>query len=157
MMLAMGTGRDAGVGPADVAIKGQSVGRRRRLGRGQADAENGVGPELALVGRSVGLDQGAVKRHLVAGIPANGHLGQGTVDVGHGLGHAFAAVALLVAVPQLDRFVNSRAGSRGNRGPAKSAVGQNHIDLDGRVASAVKNLAPTHLGDRCNGFAHGVS
>ena len=58
------------------------------------------------------------------------------------MGHAFAAVALLVAVPQLDCFVNSRAGSRGNRGPAEGAVGQNHIDLHGRITSAIKNLAP---------------
>ena len=138
----LGDGQNPCVGPADVAIKGQSVRRRRGLGRGQADAEDGVGPELALVRSAVGLDERAIERHLVAGIPANGHLGQRSVDVGHGMGHAFAAVALLVAVPQLDRFVDSRAGPRGNRGPAEGAVGQNHIDLHGRVAAAVKNLAP---------------
>ena len=120
------------------------------LGRGQADAEDGIGPELTLVRSAVGRDQRAVQRHLVAGIPADGHLGQRSVDVGHGLGHALAAVALLVPIPQLDRFVNSRAGSRGNRGPAKGAVGQYHIDLHGRIPAAVKNLAPAYLGDRRN-------
>ena len=90
-----------------------------------------------------------------AGVAADGHLGQRAVDVGHGLGHAFAAVALLVAVAQLDRLVDSRAGPRGNRGPAERAVGQDHIDLDGRVAAAVENLAPAHLGDRRNWFTHG--
>ena len=42
------------------------------------------------------------------------------------------------------------AGPGGNRGPAEGAVGQDHIDLDGRVAAAIQNLAPAHLGDRRN-------
>ena len=138
-------GQHAGVGAADVAVQRQAVGRGGRLGGGQADAQDRVGAELPLVGRAVGRDQRAVQPDLVGRIATHGDLGQRRVDVGHRLGHAFAEVARLVAVAELDRLVDSRAGPRGNRRPAERAVGQDHVHFDGRVAAAVEDLATDEL------------
>ena len=149
-------GQDAGVGAADVAVERQAVGRGGRLGGGQADAQDRVGAELALVRRAVGRDQRAVEPDLVGRVAAHGDLGQRRVDVGDGLGHALAEVARLVAVAQLDRLVDPRAGPGGDRGPAQRAVGQDHIHLDGRVAAAVEDLAPANLRDRSKLLTHGV-
>ena len=60
----------------------------------------------------------------------------------------FAEIPLLVAVAQLDGLVDAGAGPRGDGRPAEGAVGEDHVDLDGRVAAAVKDLAPANLGDR---------
>ena len=47
------------------------------------------------------------------------------------------------------------AGARGDRRAAEGAVGQDHVDLDGRVAAAVQDLAPADLGDRSKWLTHG--
>src|SRR5262249_58225818 len=106
-----------------------------RLGGGQGDAEDRVGAELALVRRAIGGDQGGVEPHLVGRVAADGDPGQGGVDVLDGLGDALAQVAALVAVAELDRLVGARAGPGGDRGAAEGPVGQDHVDLDGRVAA----------------------
>ena len=77
------------------------------------------------------------------------------VDVGDRLGHAFAQVALLVAVAELDRLVDSRAGSGGNRRPPKRAVGQDHVHFDGWVAAAVEDLATNDSRDGRRLATHG--
>ena len=59
--------QDAGVGAAEVAVERQAVGGGGGLGGGQADAEDGVGAELALVRGAVGGDHGAVEPDLVGG------------------------------------------------------------------------------------------
>ena len=90
-----------------------------------------------------------------AGSRPDGDLGQRRVDVGDGLGHAFAEVARLVAVAELDRLVDSRAGPGGNRRPPERAVGQDHVHFDGRVAAAVEDLATANLRNRSRLATHG--
>ncbi len=51
----------------------------------QADAQDRVGAEIALVRRAVGRDQRAIQSHLVGGIAPHGDLGERPVHVGHGL------------------------------------------------------------------------
>ena len=140
-------GQDPGVDAAEVAVERQARGDRGGLGGGEADAEDRVGAQLALVLGAVGGDQGGVEGALLGGVHADGGLGERAVDVGHRLRDTLAQVALLVAVAELDRLVGAGAGPRGHGGPAERAVGQDDVDLDGRVAPAVEDLASEHRGD----------
>ena len=142
-------GQDAGVGAADVAVERQAVGGGGRLGGGQADAQDRVGAELPLV-------RACRRRRSARGRARPGRPGRGrrrpwparALTLATALVTPFAEVPRLVAVAELDRLVDAGAGPRGDRRAAERAVGQDHVDLDGRVAAAVEDLAPADLGDR---------
>ena len=131
--------RDAGVG-------------RRRLRNGERAAEDGVGAEARLVLRAVELDQRRVDGLLIVCIEPSDRSGDLPVDVAHGLQHALAAVAALVAVAQLDRLElpGRRAGRNG--GAAGRAGLQRDLDLHGRIAARVEDLTRMHTGDRRGGY-----
>ena len=92
-----------GPGPADVAVQGQADLVGRGVGHGQRDAEDGVGPEAALVVGPVEVDQRRIEAPLVEGFEPLDGIGDLPVDVGDGAEHALAAVAV-AAVAQLDRL-----------------------------------------------------
>jgi hypothetical protein len=62
-------------------------------------------------------------------------------DVRHRLEHALAAELALVAVAKLDRLVGAGGGTRRNGRAADRAVRQDDVDLDGRIAARVEDLA----------------
>ena len=137
--------------PAEVAVERQAGGRRRRLGHGQADAENGVGAEPALVLRAVELHQRGVDAALVLRVHPRQRIEDLPVDRVHGLGHALAEVAALVAVAQLDRLVRAGRGARRHRRAALRAVLEHHVHLDRRVAAAIQDLAADDVDDGGHG------
>ena len=65
---------------------------------------------------------------------------------------ALAAVAGLVAVPQLDGLVDAGRGAGRDGGPAQRAVLRDDVDLDGGVAARVEDLPGVDPGD--GGVAH---
>ncbi len=145
--------QQVGVGTADVAEQRQLG----RLGRGprdrQRDAEQRVGSEPGLRGRAVQVDQRLVDQPLLAGLEAD----QGRSDlVQHaedGLLDTLAAVALLVAVPQLDGLELAGAGAAGHGGAGDGAVVQRHLHLDSGVAARVEDLAGSDGVDARHGGA----
>ncbi len=70
-----------------------------------------------------------------------------------GLQHALAAVARLVAVAQFHRLVRAGGGAGRHRRAAERAAVEHHVDLDGRIAAAVEDLAGDDVGDGGHGFA----
>ena len=62
--------QDPGADAAEVAVERQVVRRRRRVGAGERHAEDRVGPERALVGRPVDVDEGGVDAGLVRRVEA---------------------------------------------------------------------------------------
>ena len=112
-----------GVGStADVAVERELGGFRCRLGNGQRRAEDGVGAELALVGRAVELDERLVYGALVGGLHADERIGDLFVYVVDSGEHAFAKVASGLGIPQLDGFELAGRGARRNRCTAEGAI-----------------------------------
>ena len=138
-------------GAAEVAIERQAARLRRRLGRRQRHAEDGVGAEAGFVARAVELDQRRVDAALVLGIHAGKRVEDLGVDRIDGLLDALAEVARLVAVAQLDRLVRARGGARRHRRAAHGAILQHDVDLDRRVAAAVEDFAADDVDDGGHG------
>jgi hypothetical protein len=64
---------------------------------------------------------------------------------------AISPLTLRTAVAQFDRFVGAGRGTRRHRGAAHAAVFQRHVHFDGRIASAVENLAGMDVDNRGHG------
>ena len=69
------------------------------------------------------------------------------VDRADRLQHALAAVALLVAVAQLDRLVRAGRGAGRHGGAAHGAAFELDLDLDGGIAAAVEDFAGADVDD----------
>src|SRR3546814_18543972 len=67
--------------------------------------------DLALVLGAVEVDQALVKRNLVISVEALQRLRDRLVDILHGLQHALAQVAGLVAIAQFDRLLRTGGSS----------------------------------------------
>lgn len=82
-----GHGQGDPLDPAQVAVKGQAQGLGRRPGHGQGDREDGVRPQVGLVGGAVQLQHGPVHPFLVQGVHADELGGDALVDVLHRPAH----------------------------------------------------------------------
>ncbi len=93
-----------GTRATEVAVQGQARFLGRRLSHRHGHRQSRVGTQARLVVGAVQIDQGLVDIGLLAGIQAHDGLGDFRVDVLHSPQHALAAVALGIAVAQLDRL-----------------------------------------------------
>ena len=137
----MGTGKRARRGAADITVERLAAGFCRSLGHGEGHAENGIGAEAGFVGRAIKGDHGAVNGDLVFGVHVDEGFENFAVHGGHGVEHALAAIALLVAIAEFHGFMGTSGSAGRHRGTAEGVVLKDDIHLDGRVAAAVKNFA----------------
>ena len=100
-----GNGQDLGVGAADIFIKGNAGGGGGGFGGGEGNAENGVCAEIRLGLGAVEFDHRAIHSGLVERIETDERRGDFALHVAHGFLNTFAAVALFVAVAELDGLV----------------------------------------------------
>jgi hypothetical protein len=119
----------------EITIERQPGIARRGVGGCERDGENGIGPEASLVFGAVELDHLLIDARLVARVRAEHGGFEDRVDVLHGLEHALAEIALLVAVAQLHSLTRAGRGARGNRGPAHHAGVENDVGFDGGVTA----------------------
>ena len=127
--------------PPQVAVKGQACRCGRRPGRRQGDAEDGVGPQAALVRGTVPAHHGPVQPRLIQHVPAPEQVCQLAVDPFHGALYPFAAVAKgVLRIPQLPGLMDPGRGPGGYRCPAGDAVFQRYLCLYGGIAPGVQNL-----------------
>ena len=137
----------AGEGAADIAVQGQARLLRRRLGGGQADAQDGVGAEACLVRRAVQLDHHVVDEQLILDI----RTGQGITDFAvHGVDggqHALAQIARIVAVAQFDGLVRPGRGPRRDGGAAEHARFQGHVHFHGGIAAGIEDFTGEYVDD----------
>src|SRR3546814_19111712 len=126
-----GARRDA----ADIAIERQAARIGGGLRGGEADAEDRIGAEAALVRRAVEVDHRLVEFALVLGIEADQRLGDIAVHGGYRLDDTLAEIARLVAIAQLERLLRAGRGARRNPGPAEASVFQPHTHIHRWVAA----------------------
>src|SRR5690606_18146212 len=134
-------GQDVRVRPTDVAEEGQAGALGGGAGHGQRDTEDGVGAELALVGRAVQVDEGLVEDALLARLEPEDLRGDVVDDGVDGVLDALAEVTALVAVTALDGLERTGGGARGDLCAGDGAVVQRDLDLHGGVATRVEDLA----------------
>ena len=139
-------GKDMSVGAADVAVQRNAELLGRSLGDRQADPEDCVGAETSLVVGAVELAQQRVDHPLRHGIEAIEGLGDLAVDEADRRLHAFAAVAV-AAITQLDGLVFAGRGAAGHGGPSGRSGVEEDLDLDGRVATRIEDLAADDFDD----------
>ncbi len=142
--------QQAGSEAAEVLIErdAEVVGHGAR--RGHRDRQDRVGAQLALGRRAVEREHGVVELALVAGVHAFQLGGDHFVDVVDGLQHAFADVAALVAIAQLQRFVLAGGGAAGHGGAAARSAFQNDIGFDGGIAARIQNFAAKNQFNLCH-------
>src|SRR5690606_5938439 len=107
----------------------------------ERDAQDRVRAELALVGRAVEVDEDLVDVALLGHVEAD-ELGGDVVL--HGLDRAFDTLAegpRGVAVATLDGLEGTGRRARGDCCASERAVVERDLDLDGRVAARVEDLA----------------
>jgi hypothetical protein len=89
---------------AKVAVQGQASLFGGGTGHGHRHGQHGIGAQAAFVVGAVQVNQGFVEKSLLTGVQAQHRFGDVGVDVFNRFEHAFAKVALGVAVAQLNGF-----------------------------------------------------
>src|SRR5437660_7386239 len=137
----------------EIAIERQPCIARRGVRARNRYSEQRVGAEPALVLRAVELDQPAIDAGLVARVVAEQRLPQHGVDMLHRREHALAAVALLVAIAQLDRFARPGGSTRRDRRSAGNTRIEDDVGFHGGMAAGIEDFAAADLGDSAHGLA----
>ncbi len=135
-----GNGQYVGVAAADVFVEGQVEVVGGSFSYGQGYAEDGVGAKIALGVGAVEGEHCFIDGNLVEGAHAHKCGGDGAVDVGYSLEHAFAHVAVFVVVAELEGFVDAGGCAGGHAGTAESAGFQYYVYFYGGVATGVEDL-----------------
>ena len=125
--------------PAEVSVERNAPGLGGRVRHGKGYAENRIRAEPCLVRRPIELDQRLVDALLVVDIEIPQPARDLALDVAHRPGHALAAVALGVAIPELDGFVHAGRRARRNDG-ATAAPFRIRGHGNRRIAPRVEHL-----------------
>jgi hypothetical protein len=102
------------------------------------------------VGSAIQCNQRLVDLDLQLRIHSPNRIENLAIDRLHGLGNAFAEIAL-TAVAQLNGLMRSCGSTGRNRGAALETILQNNIHLDGGIAAAVEDLAANDVDNRGHG------
>src|SRR5690606_176682 len=111
----------------------------------------GVGAKPPLVRRAIDLDHQPVDLDLFGRVGADDVLGDLAVDRRHRVEHALAEETRLVTIAPFDGLVCAGRGAGRHRRTSHRAVFQRDVDLDGRVAAAVEDLAGVDVDDGAHG------
>ena len=117
----------AGVHSAQVTVERHLVQIRDRTRSRHRNRKNGVRAQTALVLCAIQFDHFLIERALIFGIFLNEGVRQLAVDVLDRLGNAFAQIARLVAVAQLNRLVLAGGGAAGDGRAANRTAGQENF------------------------------
>src|SRR5690606_26340353 len=119
------------------------------FGDGHGNTEDGVRTDSLLGGGAVESQHGGVGGGSRGGDKTEERRGKFGVHGFDRLKHAFAEVAGLGAVTEFDRLVLA-GGCAGRNGRAADGAGfKMNVDLNGRVATGVDDLAAADFNDGC--------
>ncbi len=133
-------GQSVGVAAADVFVEGEVEIVGSSLGNGQRYAEDGVGAEVRFGVGAVELEHLLIDGDLVEGAHSFESLGDGAVYVGNSLENAFTHVAALVAVAELESFVDAGGGTRGNGSAATRTAFEDYVNFNSGIAAGVEHF-----------------
>ena len=111
-----------------------------------------IGAKPFLVGGAVQRDQGAVDVQLVFAFKARQDIEDLVVDGLDRPEHAFAAIALVIAVSPLHRLMGTGRGPRGHRCTAKGTAFQGHLHLHRGIAAGIQYFPAANIDDCCHGL-----
>ena len=140
-------GEGLGIDAAQVSVQRQPQALAGGLGAGQGGPQNGVGPQAALVGGAVQLDEELVDVGLIQDVQADEGLGDVMVDILHGLGGTLAQVTGRVAIPELTGLILPGGGAGGHSGPTHGAVVQGDFHFHRGVAPGVQDFPAQNVND----------
>ena len=147
-MFTSGTGRVRAPAPPRYRYSGSPTDSAAAWATARLTPSSALAPSFDLFVACRRGDQQAVEADLVDGVDAEQLRAERLVDVAHRGEHALAAVALRVAVAQLDRLVGAGRGAGRDDGRAHRAVVEEDVDLDRRVAARVEDLAADDILDQ---------
>src|ERR1700676_2063462 len=111
------------------------------------NSQNRVRSQPPLVGRAIQLDQPGVERALVGGVNSGEGFRNLAANIGNCLQSALAEVLCRVTITQFDSLVLTRRGATRPDGPRTGAALQKNFSFNGRIATRVKHLASTDIGN----------
>ena len=106
----------------------------------ERNSKQRVRAEIFFIRRPIEFDDLFVERGLLGCIKPDERARDRLVHIAHCFGHAFAAIAFLIAIAQFPRFVFPGARAARNGGAAKSAALQMHVYFNRRVAARIENF-----------------
>src|SRR5207253_10092432 len=101
--------------------------------------------QIFFVWRTIQLDQLGVDFFLGPGVKSPESIRDYPIHIRDGLKHTFAAVTLLVVVPQFPCFVLARTRATRHRRATQRPAFQTHVYFDGGIAARIQNLASDYL------------
>src|SRR6202795_4672512 len=132
---------------AQVPIQGQGASVRGSPRRRHRNSQNRVRSQPSLVGRAIQLDQPGVERALGGGVNSGEGFRNLAVNIGNCLQNALAEVLCLVTITQFDSLVLTRRRATRHDVPRTGAAIQKNFSFNGRIATRVKHLASTDIGN----------
>ena len=144
-----GTGRTCAFGPPSARYSGKPSESAAACATASETPSVAFAPRFDLSARAVELEHAPVDLALVERVEPDERGPDDLRDVRDRPEHALAAEALRVLVPQLDGLVLAGRGPARDGGASEGTVDERHVDLDGRVAARIEDLA------RLNGLDEG--
>ena len=144
---------------AEVFVKRQSTGFRRRFRNREGNAENRIRAELGLRFRPVELEHRLVDGDLVKRVETDEFRRNQRVDVVNRFEHALPAETFLgidtlgellrgnARVAEFERFIDARGSSRGNRRAPHSAGFKRDVHFNRGIAARIDNFATFNVND----------
>ena len=139
-----GHGQAVAVHAAQKTVQGHFQRSGGSAAGGNGDRQNGVCAQIGFVLGAVGPEHGGINGIDVGGIHAHHRVSDDSVDVLHSLGHAFAQIAALVAVAQLQSLELAGGSAGGGTAAGNRAVGQSDLGLNSGISAGVQDLAADH-------------
>src|SRR3546814_509411 len=137
----------------NIAIERQPSAVRSRFGGRETDAQNSIRTQAALVLRTIERDHCRVDFTLILCFQSGDGFSDFAVDGLNSLKHALAKIFALVPITLFNRFISAGRRARRHRRAAEAAIFQHDIDLYGRIAAALENLASVNIEDHSHGGA----
>ena len=145
-------GQNVSVRAAEVLVQGQVSRLSSSLSHSQGNTQDSVGAQLALVVGAVQSNHGCVNSALVGSLDTDDLFSDFFDDRLYSTQNALAQVDGLVAVATLNGLPLTGGCARGHGCACECAVFEQNLNLNGRVAAGIQDLACVNCGNNSHGL-----